>query len=307
VANNVYCFGQGAKSRWFDSSLTDDTPAISVRLAKQKNVCAAILRRHGLPVPRHHLASDEVRAVAAAESIGYPVVVKPADQDRGIGVAAGLVNAAQVVRAFVEASRHSKAVLVEKHVDGGDYRVHVFQGEVYKVRHRIPGGVVGDGRSSVAELLQSLNSDPRRGPPGTDSKLFRIDLDTEALELLQERQLGTDSVPQEGTFVQLRRIANVSVGGVSLPVDLSQVHPDNLALARQAVRALKLDLAAVDLLIRDIGRSWRDVEAGICEVNAQPQFGVDAPEWLFTRFFPGQGRIPMIAVVGDCGCASWME
>ena len=307
VHGNVYSLGQGAKARWFDSSLSDRTPGISVQLAQQKHAAAAVLRRHWLPVPRHQLVRSEDEALAAAAKIGFPVVVKPANLDRGIGVAAGLRDADSVARAYRAAVRHSQLILVEKHAEGRDHRIHVFEGEVFRVRHRIPGGVTGDGNSTVEQLLQALNADPRRGAPGSHAELIRIDLDQEALDLLRERRLEPAQVPAAGEFVQLRRIANVSVGGVSLPVAIDDVHPDNLALATRAVAALKLDLAAVDLLIPDIRRSWLEVGAAICEVNARPQFGADAPQWLFNRIFAGQGRITVVAVVGDCRPGGWTD
>ena len=307
VHGNVYSLGQGSKARWFDSSLSDRTPSISVQLAQLKHATAAVLRRHWLPVPRHQLVRNEAEALAAAEKIGFPVVVKPANLDRGIGVAAGLRDADGVARAYRAAARHSQLILVEKHVEGRDHRIHVFEGEVFRVRHRIPGGVTGDGNSTVEQLLQTLNADPRRGAPGSHAELIRIDLDEEALDLLRERRLEPGHVPAAGEFVQLRRIANVSVGGVSVPVPIDDVHADNLALARRAVAALKLDLAAVDLLIPDIRRSWLEVGAAICEVNARPQFGADAPQWLFKRIFAGQGRIPVVAVLGDCRTGGWTD
>ena len=73
------------------------------------------------------------------------------------------------------------------------------------------------------------------------------------------------------------------------------------------MQTLKLDLAAVDLLIPDIGRSWIEAGAAICEVNAQPQFGEDAPDWLFGRIFPGSGRIPVAAIVGNPGEMDWVH
>lgn len=306
MVGNIYRLGQGARQRWFDSSITDRTPNISVHLAKNKYATATVLRRQGLPVPRQVRVGNEAEALAAAAQIGYPVVVKPANTDRGLGVAAGLRDAAAVRAAYREARRYSEQILLEEHVAGNDHRLHVFDGQVYRVRHRQPGGVTGDGRSSIEQLLRALNADPARGPEGSGADLVAIPLDEEALALVREAGMQPDSVPAAGQFVQLRRIANVSVGGVSAHVALEQVHPDNLVLAVRAVRALKLDLAAVDLLIPDIGRSWMEGGAAICEVNAQPQFGEDAPDWIFARMFDGRGRVPTVAVVGAPAAADWI-
>ncbi|ROZ75748.1 cyanophycin synthetase [Ramlibacter sp. WS9] len=306
LAGNVYRLGQGAKSRWFDSSITDRTPSISVGLARDKQATASVLRSLRLPVPDHILVHTEPQALAAAEKIGFPVVVKPANLDRGLGVVSGLRDNRGVAKAFQAAAALSKSVLIEKHFEGQDHRVHVFEGEVYKVRHRIPGGVTGDGLSTIEDLLRQLNADPARGPRGSGSNKVIIDLDDEALDLLGQQGREPTSVPPAGQFVQLRRIANVSVGGVSHAVPIENVHPDNLAMAVRAVQALRLDLAAVDLLIPDISRSWVDVGAAICEVNAQPQFGEDAPELIFAKIFPDGGRIPIAVVVGNPLDVDWV-
>jgi len=306
VIGNVYRLGQGSQARWLRSSTTDRTPNIAVSLATNKHLAGELLRRLNLPVARRLLVRSEREAIGAAQAIGYPVVVKPADRARGMGVSARLRTAGEVAAAFRLARACSELILLEEHVHGEDHRLHVFEGEVYRVRHRIPGGVTGDGYSNIEKLLENLNADPRRKPAGKGRDLVRIDLDEEALAMLAEAGLSPDSVPAAGRFVRLRRIANVSVGGVSLPVELSAVHPDNLDLAVRAVRALKLDLAAVDLLIPDIRASWMDGGAAICEVNAQPQLGADAPAWLFQRMFPDQGRIPIVAIVGH-GLPDWVH
>lgn len=301
VAGPVFQFGQGAHGRWLDSSFTDATPAISALLARNKHFAATVLRRAGLPVPPHILVADGAAAVAAAERLGYPVVVKPADLDGGIGVTAGLRTAHAVMKAFAIARQRSSTILVEKHVDGRDYRLVVFGGALVWAIERIPGGVTGDGRWSVRELLDHLNRDPRRGT-GPSLPLRRVDLDEEAVELLIEAGLSPESIPAAGQFVRLRGAANIASGGTPVAV-FDQVHPDNRRLAERAAALLRLDLAGVDLLIPDIARSWHDTGASICEINGQPSLGPITAAHLFgqimQRLVSGNGRIPIAVVVGD--------
>ncbi|NQW92744.1 MAG: hypothetical protein HQ446_01680, partial [Polaromonas sp.] len=297
VWGNVYRFGWGAQARWLDSSFTDATPTISSQLARNKLATSAVLRQAGIPVPDHGRALDTNAAEKIATQLGYPVVVKPADLDGGRGVAAGLTTALAVRKAFEAAARLSSVVLVEKHFEGRDYRLQVFQNEVFWVADRVPGGVTGDGLRSIAELLTELNADPRRGEPGSAALLKRIPLDEEALALLGEQGLSALAIPPVGFFVRLRRAANVASGGVPVPA-LDKAHPDNLALAVRAARLLRLDLAGVDLLIPDISRSWLESGAAICEVNAQPQMSPHLPAYVLSRLVQGQGRVPVVLVLG---------
>ncbi|MBK6470860.1 MAG: acetate--CoA ligase family protein [Betaproteobacteria bacterium] len=289
--------GHGANARWLESSWTDRTPVIASGLARNKQAAAALLRMNGLPVPDHHLAESATQALRQADALGYPVVIKPVDRDGGEGVRAGLADASAVRAAFDEAARLSKRVLVEKHVPGRDYRLQVVDGEVQGVLERVPGGVVGNGRDSVRILLEQQNHE-RRTALDDRRYLHAMDLDDEAMKLLAAQGLTGESVPAEGQGVRLRSASNVASGGVPVELSLDQVHADNLRLAERAARVLRLDVAGVDLLAPDIGRSWLETGANICEVNAMPQmFTTMHKPMLRSLFKGGNGRIPVLIVI----------
>ena len=305
---DVFQVGQGCRGRWLDSSLNDRTSHIGVRLARNKAESAAILRRAGIPVPDLAVTVSMDKAVVAAGRLRYPVVVKPADQDGGVGVAAGLEDEAALRKAYGAAAKLGPHVLVEKHIEGRDFRLFVVDGRVRWVVERTPGGVTGDGNRSVAELLGDLNADPRRGP-SLSHPLRPIDPDEEALGLLRRQGLTPDSVPEAGRFVRLRRITNVARGGMPVVCAIDQVHPDNLRLAERAAEALRLDVAGVDFITPDIGRPWHEVPCGINEVNAQPSLGLLTAGHLFPEILrwlldDTDGRIPTVVVVGEDAAAS---
>jgi cyanophycin synthetase len=162
--------------------------------------------------------------------------------------------------------------------------------------------VVGDGLRCVADLVAAANRE--RQPAGGATTVYKpIEIDAEALELLAREGLQVQSVLPEGHVLTLRRTANSSRGGSSVDVT-HLMHPDNAALCVQAAALLRLDIAGLDLLIPDISRSWREVGAAFCEVNAQPQTGGSHP-WMFEailkRFVAGRGRVPAVLVLGEAG------
>lgn len=298
VGGGVFRLGSGARARLVQSTITDRTPALGMNLAQDKWLTTRLLHTIGVPATRNERAASADAAVAIARRWGWPVVIKPADQDQGRGVAARLASEAALCQAWEAAHAVSPRVLIERHVEGFGHRFTLHDGELIAVLRRIPGGVTGDGQHSIAELLQLQR---QSGAVRRSLNLGRVSLDEEARALLAEEGLTPDQVPAAGRFVLLRRRDNISVGGRIEHLDPATVHPDNLRAARRAAQALHLDLAGVDFISRDIGRSWRDNGAAICEVNARPQFGPGALgsnyDRVLQRLLGADTRIPVHLVL----------
>lgn len=304
LPGGVFQLGWGRRSRLFKSTITDGTGAVATAWAKDKVATNALLRMAGLPVPAQRPVTSLDAALQAAQRLGYPVVLKPVDLDQGLGVEADLRTEADLRAAYDRAARHGHALVLEKHVPGEDYRVYVVGGELMGVAHRVPARVVGDGVATVAQLVAAVN-EQRRTAGGQATVYKPIELDAEALELLAREGFDASSCVPAGRVLRLRRSANSSRGGTS--VDATHLaHPDNVALCVQAAAVLRLDVAGLDLLTPDISRSWREVGAAFCEVNAQPQMGGAHP-WIFERilrrYVQGRGRIPAVLVLTEAGDA----
>ncbi|MES2633360.1 MAG: acetate--CoA ligase family protein [Pseudomonadota bacterium] len=297
IVPDIYCYGQGAHARMFNSTLSERTSIIGTNIARRKATSARVLGQHGVPVPRHRFATTADQAARIAVRLGYPVVVKPDDQEQGRGVEAGLKDEASVRHAFEAASQFSKSILVEKHHDGQDYRITVLRDRVVKILHRRAAGVEGDGASTVAQLVKKEQQGPRLRRVLRQTGKQLLEIDAEALGLLREQGLGPADVPAAGRYITLRRRSNISAGGIQTLVPLDEAHPDNLRLAVRASEAVRLDLCGVDMLIPDIRRSWFETGAVIIEVNAQPQIGImTAPEVYRTILQDSvdrSGRIPL--------------
>lgn len=301
LVNDSYIFGQGRQSRWMHSSITDQTSWFGVTMAHGKAKTAHLLARQGIPVPEHEFVTDPDEAVKIAERIGYPVVVKPDNQEQGRGVSAGLQSAQSVRAAYAAARKLSSRIMVQRHHYGEDYRLTVYQDRTLKILHRRPGGVTGDGVRTIAELLAAEQQTPRfrrvfqqRGKP-------LMALDDEVCAFLEDQGLTGSSIPEVGRFVPLRRKSNISSGGIQTLIPVDAAHPDNLKLAVRASQAIRLDLCGVDMILPDITRSWHETGAVIIELNAQPQIGwshgPEAYADILTMLIAGNGRIPLYLVI----------
>ncbi len=304
-------FGHGKHRQRIQATITSQTPHIGVEIASDKEETNQLLGRLGLPVPRQRLVYREEDAAVFAERIGFPVVVKPLNANHGRGVSIAVPDSEHVRIAFQQAREHSRGVIVETYVTGLDHRMLVVNGELVAVAKRVPGHVVGDGKSTIEELVDEVNSDPRRGI-GHEKVLTKIEFDYQANRLLGILGYEKTTVPPKDEPVYLRSTGNLSTGGTAVDVtDL--VHPDNRDMAERAAKAIGLDVAGVDFLTDDISRSFKEIGGGICEVNAAPGFRMhtnpsegmprDVAGKVMDMLFPegSPARIPILSLTGTNG------
>ncbi len=303
--------GHGKYQQRIQATVTGRTPHIAVELASDKEETNKILGGLGLPVPRQELVQSEELAVRAARRLGFPVVTKPYNGNHGRGISIRLMDDEEVRAGFRAAREHSRSVIVENFLEGDDHRLLVVNGELVAATRRTPGHVAGDGVKTIAELVEDVNADPRRGI-GHEKVLTRIQLDREAEQMMQRAGHTAESVPAEGEIVYLRSTANLSTGGTATDVT-DIIHPDNRDMAVRAIRAIGLDVGGVDFLSPNIAESYRAVGGGICEVNAAPGFRMhvspsegtprDAAGPVIDMLFPPgmPARVPIASVTGTNG------
>lgn len=303
--------GQGKHARWIQASETSMTPNLSVDIAQDKALTKELLGRVGVPVPDGCVIANEDDAWACAQRVGLPVVVKPQDGNQGKAVSVNLETEEQVRAAARLAFAEGEEVIVERFLEGADFRLLVVDGRMVAAAQRRPAMVVGDGAHTIRQLVAMVNDDPRRGE-GHGSILTRIRCDEAALLTLTKQGLDWESIPAPGQEVLLRDNGNLSTGGTATDVT-DDVHPDNAALAVLAAHTLGLDIAGVDVVCHRIDRPLAEQGGGIVEVNAAPGLrmhiapaeGRSRPVGeaiLDTLFKPGQpSRIPIIAVTGTNG------
>lgn len=300
--------GHGAAQRRVVSSMTESTSVIAQKLCVDKQLANRLLAELHLPVPRQMIVESPKAAREAAERLGYPLVIKPIAAQGGTGVTSGLYASNELEAAYRKAKAAGPFVVVEEYVPGFDHRLLVIGGKFCAAIRREPATITGDGKSTVRELIDAVNAEPRRD----GLIMYKVDYDPEVERCLARADLNLDSVVAAGTTVPLRLVANQALGAA--PIDCTEiVHPDNREMAERTARAFGLDVAGIDFISEDISRSYREIGGRIIEVNAAPG--------LFMHMFPGEGkprnlgtkildllypdasngRIPIICVAGDSG------
>lgn len=306
--------GYGVRQKRIQATLSNSTSILAVELACDKEGTKNILGNAGVPVPKGTVIEylDELEQ-ALADVGGYPIVIKPLDGNHGRGITININSWSEAEIAYDLASKASKtrSVIVEQFYQGNDHRILVINGKVVAVAERVPAHVVGNGKNTIAQLIELTNQDPRRGN-GHDNVLTKITVDRTAESVLAKQGYSLDSVLPPKTTAYLRATANLSTGGVAID-RTDEIHPENIWLAQRVAKIIGLDIAGIDIVTSDISRPLRETKGVIVEVNAAPGFrmhaapsyglprnvGASVLEMLFPERTPS--RIPIVAITGTNG------
>jgi len=288
-SGNMVQLGYGVRSRRIWTAETDRTSAIAETIARDKDLTKTLLQSCGVPVPEGREVDDAADAWEAAEDIGLPVE--------------------EVEAAYAAAIEEGNGVIVEQHVYGSEHRLLIVGGKLIAAARGETVSIVGDGKATVAELIdQQINSDPRRGR-AEEFPLDVVILEENPVALHDIRRQGftPESVPPAGHEILVLRTGNHTHDITDL------VHPETAAIASLAARIVGLDIAGVDLVCEDISRPLAAQQGAIVEVNAgpgllmhiKPAKGEPRPvgQAIVEHLFPNgdNGRIPVVGVTGSYG------
>lgn len=302
LGSGVYQLGWGQYARQLSRSTTETDSAIGARTAQDKAKSAVLLRMAGLPAPQHIIANSEKSALVAARQLGWPLVVKPTNCDRGEGVTIGINNNEHLSSSFELASRFSKRrpIIVEREVMGVCHRLFINDEKLLYAIKRRPLSVFGDGERTVAQLITDY--DKRETDKAPWLRSHRYLNDAVAVKTMKARGILLTSIPVRDELVPLRPFQSDEWGGT--PKDVStHVHPDNINIAVKAAKIFGLYNAGIDIITPDISQPWHENGAIINEVNFSPLFGGTeiskryVPTFL-ENFIDGDGRIQIDVVMG---------
>jgi D-alanine-D-alanine ligase-like ATP-grasp enzyme len=269
-------FKNGKKS-YFRYNILDLNPMGASKIAKDKDYSNFFMQKIGYPiVPKSKtffsetwgrtIGSPERNIEAAykyAQKIGLPVIVKPNSGSQGFCVSL-VHNKKEFFDSVKDIFEYDKIVLVQKPVYGKDYRLVILDDKLISAYERIPLNIVGDGKSTIAKLLE--NKQKQFVVSGRNTKI-KIS-DPRIIRKLEHQGLSFQSIPNKNQKVFLLDNANLSTGGNSIDVT-DEVHPDFKKLAIELTRDMGLRLCGVDLMINgDISQPKK--EFWVLEINSAP-------------------------------------
>ena len=309
--NSLVQLGYGINQMRFQATITCKTSSIAVDIACNKEQTKKMLSDASIPVASGGICVDEEDLEAVVKKIGYPIVLKPLDGNHGKGASINVKTWEDAVAGLAYAKKYSHRIIVEKFITGFDFRVLIIDNKLVAAAKRVPANVVGNGKDSIQQLIDTTNLDPRRGY-GHENVLTEIDVDRDTTDLLEKLNYTLETVPKSGETVYLKSTANLSTGGTSVDVT-DMMHPENVFLCERISRVIGLDICGVDIMAENLTQPLKENGGCILEVNAAPGFRMHlAPSEGLPRnvaspvidmlYPPGKpSRIPIIAVTGTNG------
>ncbi|WP_250435295.1 cyanophycin synthetase [Hanstruepera flava] len=306
--------GYGANQKRIQATVTSETSSIGVELACDKEDTKYLLEQAEVEVPRGDIIRRERSLEEACDYVGFPLVIKPIDGNHGRGITVNIQSYEEALEAFRQAKESSRsgAIIVEKFIVGEDYRLLVINNKLVAAAKRTPAHVTGDGKSTVQELIDEVNKDPRRGY-GHENVLTQITVNDLTKTIIKDAGYSLDSVIAKGERLILKDTANLSTGGTAEDVT-DIVHPANVSMAERISKIIDLDICGIDIMTTDISQPLSETGGAVLEVNAGPGFrmhlaptsglprNVAAP--VIDKLFPQKGdtgRIPIVAITGTNG------
>ena len=309
--NSKIQLGYGSNQKQFQATMTCNTSNAAVNIAGDKDHTKKILSEANIPVAKGGICSTEEGLQEISDSIGFPIVIKPINGNQGKGATINILDYEAAKIALDEARQFNKYVIVERFVEGDDFRLLVVDGKFVAASKRVPAHVIGNGSSSIRELIEEVNQQPGRGE-GHESSLTKIKFDMDTFHQLEKYNYTIESIPTEGKTVYLKSTANLSTGGTAEDMT-DEIHPENRFMAERIAKIIGLDVCGIDVMAANISQPLRENKGVILEVNAAPGFRMHLEPSKGTRrnvakavvdmLYPegSESTIPLFAVTGTNG------
>ncbi len=275
ASGGIFRLSYGARAVRCRESLSELTSAVAMSICDDKAVTRRVAEGAGVRVPAQIDAGVSREETAGFLARHRRVVVKPARGEQGKGVAVGIAAMSELDAAVEAAATFCDTVLAEEYVEGEDLRLVIINYRLVAAAVRRPALVIGDGRSTVRDLI-AAQSRRRAAATGGES---RIPLDAETGRTVRAAGFDLDAVLPEGRELKVRKTANLHTGGTIHDVT-DVVHPILIEAGVKVARAIDIPVVGVDLIVK----SPTEADYVFIEANERPGLANHEPQPTAERF-----------------------
>jgi len=277
--NRLYTIGAGRNSQIINFASSSKDSKIAKEIQRDKWSSNLMMERLGLPTAKWQILDSAEQIEEIWDQYEKPVVIKPTGLTAGSGVSIGIDTIQKAKTAFQIATEPTKKhigknwqqkIMIQEQVPGEDYRLLVIDDKLEIVTKRIPAFIIGDGKSTIKELIEETNRDPRRDTSKPTHILKPIKINPPLLRLLNEKGLTLESVPQKEEKITVRKVASMSQGGITEDFT-DQVGPEIKYIVESIASSIHAFVVGVDILCKDISKPLTKDNGGIIEINTKPE------------------------------------
>jgi len=281
------------KKHYFYRSRGDLVANEAVDLVHDKFKAKQLLMDAGVSTPKGFKfdkqdSTENIITRLKEDEIDYPVVVKPIFGSLGKGVITNIKNEAELLVALEVTMGNEEygQFILEQHIEGEEYRIYVVGDEVVAATKRIPAHVIGDGKSTIQQLINKKNKQ-RKENPYLRNKLIEID---EGIKTFISRSGYTiDSIPDKKEYISLKGPSNISAGGD--PIDVTNTLSEGAReIAVKSAKAIPgLIHVGTDVIVSENGayiiemNSTADIVMHLFPVEGTPR---NVPRKIIDFYFP---------------------
>ena len=277
--NRLYTIGAGRNSQIINFASSSKDSKIAKEIQRDKWSSNLMMERLGLPTPKWQILDSAEQIEEIWNQYEKPVVIKPTGLTAGSGVSTGIDTIQKAKTAYQIAKEPTKKhigktwqqkIMIQEQVPGEDYRLLVIDGKLEVVTKRIPAFIIGDGRSTIKELIEETNRDPRRDTSKPTHILKPIKIDPPLLRLLDEKGLTLESIPKKDEKITVRKVASMSQGGITEDFT-DEVGPEIKYIVESIASSIHAFVVGADILCKDISKPLTKDNGGIIEINTKPE------------------------------------
>ncbi len=284
--SSTYQLGHGCFQKKIEATIASTTSSMAVETASDKEACKQLFKNMAIPVAEGEVVSSEKELREAVGRLKFPLVIKPLKGNQGRGVTTNIQTPEAAVKAFQTACKICDYAIVERHIEGYDYRLLTVNYKLAAASKRTSAHVIGDAKSTIKELIKKENRNPRRGE-GHSKSLTKIPIGPSIRVIFKRKGYSLDTILPEGEILYLNHAANLSKGGTANDVT-DEVHPEVAAMAGRISKVIGLDICGIDIIAPSLKEPLSETGGVILEVNAAPGFRM--------HLNPSEGKSRNVAV-----------
>lgn len=244
--------------------------SLQVRKAsRSKRQARNMFAKHDIPHAKGTLFINPWTAHKFAKEHGFPLCIKPNVSGFSRGSHFPIRNYRELWKAALWVKVWWPTSVVEQYLLGANYRVLATPDELVSVIRRYPPFVDGNGKDTIAALIDSENA--IRKSMGLFPTIYPIAKSQATIDYLAKQDLSLESVPAAGERIYTFNRVALAPGGIVEIIDQANIPDANKELFLKVIMAFDAKLFGIDVIFeKGIEVDYREQCCIFLEVNSRP-------------------------------------